>query len=181
MREKETVIEPTGHVFEQLWPAAAPRVRAYAMMSIGSYHDAEDVVQETALAIAGSMHKYDPERPFLQWALGFARIRVLKHLKSKGRDRKLVYNSENLNDIEAAFVELDQAQRGWEEQLKFCVERLPAKSRRLFDLRYLNDLSASEIAAATDMTIESVYTRLSQIRLALRNCIVRRLKAEEKS
>src|SRR5262245_10759990 len=69
--------------FTDLWPQAASRVRAYVMMSIASYHDAEDVVQEVALALSNSMHNYDRSRPFLEWALGFARMRVLRHLKSK--------------------------------------------------------------------------------------------------
>jgi RNA polymerase sigma-70 factor, ECF subfamily len=176
----EQTLAPTGELFEKLWPAAAPRVRAYVMMSISSYHDAEDVVQETALAISNSMSSYDRTRPFLEWALGFARIRILRHLKTRGRHRALIFSVENLDDIEAAFVEMEKPGVGLEDQLKFCVGKLSARSRRLFDLRYTRELSAAQIAAETDMTIESVYARLSQIRGALRECIVRQAKAEEK-
>jgi RNA polymerase sigma-70 factor (ECF subfamily) len=179
MNDQQSV-PPSGQLFERLWPAAAPRVRAYVMMSISSYHDAEDVVQETAFAISSSMASYDPTRPFLEWALGFARIRILRHLKSRGRHRSLIYSVENLDDIEAAFVEMEKPKAGLEDQLKFCVEKLSPRSRRLFDLRYARDLSAAAIAAETDMTIESVYARLSQIRSGLRKCIMRQAKAEEK-
>lgn len=175
----DRISAPDAVAFEELWPAAAPRVRAYVLMTISSYHDAEDVVQETALAISGSMHNYDVTRPFLEWALGFARIRVLRHLKNRGRHRRLIYSVENLDDIEAAFVEMEKPQTAWEDQLRFCVEKLSKRSRRLFDLRYTSNLSASEIAEVSDMTVESVYARLSQIRSVLRNCILRRLRAEE--
>lgn len=170
---------PKAYTFEEFWAPAAPRVRAYVLMSIASYHDAEDIVQETALAMSKSMHNYDRERPFLGWALGFARIRILKHLKSTGRDRRMVFTAENLDDIEAAFVEVDTPSEGPVEQLSYCVDKLSKRSRRLFDLRYTSGLSAPEIAAETGMTIDSVYARLSQIRSALRKCIGRRMKTED--
>jgi DNA-directed RNA polymerase specialized sigma24 family protein len=43
------------------------------------------------------------------------------------------------------------------------------------ELRYLNCLNAEQIAHSLGFRVQSVYTRLSQIRQGLRECIQRRL------
>ena len=44
--------------------------------------DARDALQETSVALFRKWSEYDPEKPFLAWAYGFAVLEVLKHCAS---------------------------------------------------------------------------------------------------
>ena len=78
--------------------------------------------------------------------------------------------------IEGSLLELEPRIDSYEESLEFCLQKLPERSRRMLELRYTCAMSADEIASQLKMTVQSVYTRLSQIRVALRDCVRRQLR-----
>lgn len=46
---------------------------------------AEDLVQETLVALHQRRRTYDPRRPFADWLFAIARYKLLNHLKAEGR------------------------------------------------------------------------------------------------
>ena len=162
--------------FATLWVESYDRVRAYVRVFVPSLHDSEDVIQETAVAIAKDFDKYDPSRPFLEWAIGIARRRVLQHFRKRGRERRMIFDTETVALIEQSFLELEPRMDAYRAALEDCLKRLPTRSRKLVELRYTSAQRADEIADGLGLTVKSVYTRLSQIRLALRECVQRRLR-----
>ncbi|MEE2934490.1 MAG: sigma factor-like helix-turn-helix DNA-binding protein [Planctomycetota bacterium] len=58
------------------------------------------------------------------------------------------------------------------------MENLPERSRRLLDMRYLDEMAASGIASKIGSTIGSVRVLLTRVRGAVAECIQRRLAAE---
>lgn len=54
------------------WVRAQPSVLAFLVASTPQLSDAEDLLQEVAAQAARQFDKYDPDRPFLPWALGIA-------------------------------------------------------------------------------------------------------------
>lgn len=176
-------VEPTDARpdFATLWAEAYPRIRAYVLFFVNSFHDSEDVLQETAMAVAKDFGRYDPSRPFLEWALGIARNRVQQHFRNRDRDRKVTFSDEAVKRFESALLDMEPQYDAYRESLDYCMEMLPPRSRRLLELRHLNCLQPAEISAQVGLTKESVYARLSQIRVALRDCINRRLQALSES
>jgi RNA polymerase sigma-70 factor (ECF subfamily) len=162
--------------FATLWAESYDRVRTYVRIFVPSLHDSEDVIQETALAIAKDFDKYDPQRPFLEWAIGIARNRVHQHFRRRGRDKQMVFDLDTILAIEKGFLATESRFDDYRDALDDCLKRLPARSRRLIHARYLTGMNGNEIANQVGLTIQSVYTRLSQIRLGLRDCIQRRLR-----
>ncbi|MGI9465540.1 MAG: sigma factor, partial [Rubripirellula sp.] len=73
--------------FTQHWMAAEPSVSAYVFAVISSFHDAEDLVQQIAQETARRFDQYDPERPFLGWALWITKSRVIDFYRQSSRDR----------------------------------------------------------------------------------------------
>lgn len=88
----------------------------------------------------------------------------------------MVFDIETVQKIEGSLIELDPYIESYEESLEFCLEKLPSRSRRMLELRYTCCMSAEEIATQLEMTVKSVYTRLSQIRVGLRDCVRRKLR-----
>ena len=73
--------------FTQLWLQAEPSVSAYVFATISGFHDAEDVVQQIAQELARRFEQYDPNRPFLGWALWIAKSRVIDFYRRRKRDQ----------------------------------------------------------------------------------------------
>src|SRR4051794_17908104 len=54
---------------------------------LGGIEGAQDVLQETNAALLEKAAEYDPTRPFVPWAMGFARMQTLAWRKRQSRDR----------------------------------------------------------------------------------------------
>ena len=163
--------------FAECWLKAEPSISAYVFASISGFHDAEDVVQRIAQELARRFDEYDPDRPFLGWALWIAKSRVIDFYRKQGRSR-LVFSPELLNRLANTISQQAEARSHRREALESCLDELPDKSRRLLDLRYVDDLSAADVARQVGSTSGSVRVLLSRVRTALADCIQRRLAAE---
>ena len=70
-----------------LWTNAHIVVSGYVRSMVIDFHLAEDVLQETAATVAEKFADYDQSRPFLPWALGIAKNKILHALRTSSRDR----------------------------------------------------------------------------------------------
>ena len=165
--------------FATLWAESYDKIRTYVRIFVPVWHDADDVIQETAVAIAKDFEEYDPERPFLEWAIGIARNRVFQYYRKRNRDRRMVFDVETVYRIESSLLELESQVDDYIESLERCLNKLPKRSHHMLELRYKQLLSVGDIAGQLKMSINSVYTRLSQIRVGLRECIQRQLRRSE--
>src|SRR5581483_4583915 len=66
---------------------------AAVVAMMGGAEGAHDVLQETNAALLEKADEYDPARPFVAWAVGFARMQVMAWRKRLTRDR-LVFDDE---------------------------------------------------------------------------------------
>lgn len=77
-----------GHAraYQALLRLCAERLRAYFRRRMaGREADAEDLVQETLIAIHRKRASYDPSLPFTAWLHGIARYRLIDHLRREYR------------------------------------------------------------------------------------------------
>lgn len=160
-----------------LWMKAQPVVAAFIASAVRDRHAVEDLTQEVAAAVASSFERYDPDQPFTPWAIGFARHKVLHHLRSHKRDRH-VFDESLVAGLAEAHV--DQAERydARREALAFCLERSPEKVRSVLGLRYVREMEVGKIADRLGRTPGAVSNLLYRSRTALAECIRRRLRAE---
>jgi RNA polymerase sigma-70 factor (ECF subfamily) len=156
------------------WERARTAVFAQLVAGIGSFHDAEDVLQEVAVSVAKSYGTYDPSRPFVAWALGIARNHMLMYFRKHQRDR-LVFNEHLMRIIgqhlEAIAEEPADHRR---EALHKCLNQLDADRRHLIDMRYSSGLSVEEMAQRLDKSIAAVKGSLHRVRKLLEKCVSRR-------
>lgn len=163
--------------FAQCWLKAEPSISAYVFAAVKGFHDAEDVLQRIAQELARRFDDYDSDRPFIGWALWIAKSRVIDFYRTQGR-KQLVFSNDLLQRLSDTISEQALSRDRRREALETCLDGLPEKSRGLLDLRYVDDLSASEIAESVGSTTGSVRVLLTRARTALAECVQRRLAIE---
>lgn len=161
----------------RLWTLAQPVVSAFVGSVVRDFAARDDVLQETAVAVIEAFDRYDPERPFVAWAMGIAQNQVRLYFRRLHRDR-LVFDDELLVQLAAAFEETSRAEAQPLGHLRGCLDQLEGRSRELCDLRYGRDLKPAAIASALGMSANAVAKALQRIRDQLRACIERKSALE---
>jgi RNA polymerase sigma-70 factor (ECF subfamily) len=75
--------------FTRLLIQHEPAILRHVMVAVPNRADARDVLQECSVALWRNFADYNPERPFLNWALGFARVEVRRFLRTAQRRAQL--------------------------------------------------------------------------------------------
>jgi RNA polymerase sigma-70 factor (ECF subfamily) len=161
----------------RLWRQAEPTVNADVFAAVRRFQDAEDVVQQVALAVARRFDEYDGARPFVAWVLWLAKSKIIDYYRTQGRQR-IVFSETLLDQTAARLVERQAADHAGAAALEKCLDKLPLKSRRLLDLRYGEDASMEKIAQAVESTAGSVRVMLFRIRNLLADCVKGELAKE---
>jgi RNA polymerase sigma-70 factor (ECF subfamily) len=117
--------------------------------------DAEDLVQETLIAVHTRRATYDPGQPFTAWAYAIARYKLIDalrrgraHLRAPAEDADALFAApEARGGAEAAMAARD---------LDRVMADLPARTRELIRDVKLQGLSTREAAAKHGMTETAV-------------------------
>ncbi|EAQ78081.1 sigma-70 family RNA polymerase sigma factor [Blastopirellula marina] len=168
---------PTAVLAAQ-WVRAQPAVAAFITSMIPDFHDAEEILQQTAVTATEKFAEYDSERPFIAWAIGLARIEALRFRQSRGRDRH-VFDSEML-DLMAEAVEQEHKQAAEvRTALKTCLQKTSGRVRQVHELHYGKGMTPRAIAQHLATTENSIFVALHRARNVLRQCIGQQLSRNE--
>ncbi len=162
----------------RLWTIAQPMVADYVHSLLRDHSAAQDVLQETALVMFRRFAEYDDMRPFVAWALGIARFQVLGLRRDLMRN-PVVFDDEVLTAFTSTWAEMAPVASDRAGLLQPCLDRLAAHARRLVQLRYFDELNASEIAQRLGMAAAAVRVALQRIREQLRTCVEQQFKPNE--
>ena len=144
-----------------------------------SWHDAEDIFQQTSLILWQKWEQFDRSQDFLRWACGIARNEV-RNFHRRHAGRRAVFSDELINQL--ADVRLD-AQPALEERrslLAKCAELLDFTARKLLERCYRDRSSMKAVARQFHLTPNAVYLRLRRIRRELMECIQRGMEGEQR-
>jgi RNA polymerase sigma-70 factor (ECF subfamily) len=126
-------------------------LRAYYRRRLGNAADAEDLLQETLIAMHTRRATYDPTRPFTAWVYAIARYKLIDHFRRTKRraedpldDPDLLFSSEDANAAEA-HLDVDR-----------LLGRLPAKTQALIRDTKIEGLSTAEAAARHNISESAV-------------------------
>lgn len=144
---------------------------------LGGADGAQDVLQETNAALLEKALEFDPARPFVAWAIGFARTQVLSWRKKQTRDR-LILNDELFEVISERLTTESATANRRLEALEGCLGKLSGSSREMVTARYMHGESVQTIAARLDRTVNFVSVLLFRIRQTLLDCVRMTLAAE---
>jgi RNA polymerase sigma-70 factor (ECF subfamily) len=149
----------------------------YVAVFVPNVADAEDIVQQTALALWEKFDIYDPAQPFAPWACRFALNKARQWLERRQRWQALLEKGlaeELANRREELRPEFEHRLR----HLENCVDKLPADHRSLIEGYYYRRTSVNCLSAETGRTAEATYKLLQRIRHALQRCVQKATEEE---
>ncbi|QDU88542.1 RNA polymerase sigma factor [Pirellulimonas nuda] len=155
-------------------------IYAYIRALLFARDDAEDVFQDTCIALWRSFDQYQPGTNFGAWAREIARYRVLAHGKKKLGDRH-VFQEEIVNsladELQANATVYEQRQRALED----CLGELRKSDRELLFQRYAGGATTVELANRLQRPLSTLYKSLRRIRHSLLGCVKARIVLEEQA
>lgn len=128
---------------------AAGLLRAFFRNRLrGAPDDAEDLVQETLVALHTRRDSYDPAFPLKAWMYAIARYRLIDFLRRKKRRGPHT----SIDDIDIGAPDADYDASDAQRDVTTLLERLPSKQQTAIRLVKLEEKSVREAAALTGLT-----------------------------
>jgi RNA polymerase sigma-70 factor (ECF subfamily) len=139
--------------------------------------DADDLTQEVFLNMLRGQFTYESPEATAAWLRQVARNLFFSSL----RKRRLPLLAPNADDIEADFAAFEYAAPFDRrvEMLRDCVDGLDERLRKAVQLRYAADVSRGQMARELGMAEAGVKTLLERLRQKLKECVERKLRADE--
>ena len=162
-------------------PFGAATVRAHQaaiwryLRVLGANDDeADDLAQETFVVLLRTPFVAQAEGALRTWLRTTARNLFLSHCRR--RRRTPVELDAAAVDAACDACERDDDGAGHREALARCLETLPARHHELLDGVLHEDLPLTTLAAQRGLGLEALRSLLRRIKLALRDCVQRRLR-----
>jgi RNA polymerase sigma-70 factor, ECF subfamily len=163
-----------AEAFEVVYDRHADAAFSLAYRMCGQRPLAEDVVQESMLALWRSGARYDRDRGSVRtWILGIVHNRSIDALRRTAvRDRGRVHE-EGVQERLAApdRTDLEVARRQEAREVRGALEQLPQEQSRVIELAYFGGLTHVQIASMLDIPVGTIKGRmrlgLAKMRMAL--------------
>ena len=136
----------------------------YAYRLTGSVPDAEDLTQQAFLVAQQRLGQLrNPER-----ARGWL-FTILRNCFFKSCQKRRPVPAGNLSqNVDSVAMEVPEEAAVSSERLQWALDQLPEMHRKVLLLRYVDELSYAEIAAAIGVSIGTVMSRLFNAKRKLR-------------
>ena len=153
-------------------------LRAFLYGATGNTDAAEELLQMIAGKLWEKWDQFDPTRPFRPWALGMARLEVLKWRQQLARSKE-VLSPEAIEQLSEAADEYAQDIDSRYQFLRECLDTLTGRTRGVLQMKYGEGLKIAQIAGRVGKSVEAVEMILVRGRRMLRDCIDRKAARAE--
>ena len=161
-------------LFFRLYTSIQSRLYAFILTMVHNEHDAEELLQESAIYLWEQFDQYQEGTNFWAWAACVAKFRVLDFHKKNRKTRPLFENNVYQQLFEIADVSSeDSADRA--RALKNCLDKLGSDDQKLLSLRFLDSYSMQRIAQLTGRSRHGLYKTFARILGLVRECMNRTL------
>jgi RNA polymerase sigma-70 factor (ECF subfamily) len=174
--------------FNQLVTRYERKIFRLAKHITESDEDAEDVLQETFLKAYEHLAGFQGNSKFYTWLVRIAVNESLMKLRKRKASRTVSLDETPENGDEPQTREIavwdgnpeqQYSQAEMREILDHAIQNLKPAFRTVFLLRDVEELSTEEAAAALDISVPAVKSRLLRARLELRERLTRIFKKKE--
>jgi len=150
--------------FELLYRRWHPRLLRHARRLVGHSDDAQDVLQDAALAIARNIHRLQSPSSFGPWAYTIIRNRAANHIKRKQRDRSLKDEFQR----EADSKPRETTTNNQADDLRDLFRTLPMMDQEVLSAYYVDGMSVNEISLCLSKPSGTIKSRLHSARTRLK-------------
>jgi RNA polymerase sigma-70 factor (ECF subfamily) len=145
--------------FERLFRCYAPRIFRFAMSYLNDPALAEEVVQETMIAVWKNAKDYKEQSQLSTWILGIARNKALDRARASQREPELLREIDR-RALGRATPEQIAQRDSQAERVRSALEKLSPEHREVIMLAFYNELSYSEIAQILNCPEGTVKSRV---------------------
>ena len=160
--------------FEELLTRYEKSLFNYIVRSIGDFHKAQDLFQETFYRIFKNRKSYNPDLRFSTWAYRIATNVCIDELRKKARELEVSLEEDKLSQ-ESSLRLMDRGvnpnpigytpeerliKKDVEEKIMDLVKSLPEKLRSVFILSEYQEVPCREIAQILEIPLGTVKSRL---------------------
>jgi RNA polymerase sigma-70 factor (ECF subfamily) len=163
--------------FLSLFLRSEREIYRYVAALVPNVADAEDIVQQTAIALWEKFDAYDPSQPFTPWACRFALNKVRQWVERRQRWQALLEGGlaeELAQRREELRPELEIRLR----HLEGCLKKLPDDQRSLVEGHYYRRDPIEKLAEDSRRTVAATYKALQRVRQSLQGCMENAAKPE---
>lgn len=156
--------------FLSLFLRSEREIFRYVAVLVPNVADAEDIVQQTAIALWEKFDAYDPNLPFTPWACRFALNKAKQWIERRQRWQALLENGlaeELAQRREELRPELEMRLK----HLEGCLGKLPQDHRSLVEGFYYRRDSVEDLAKGSSRSVAAAYKALQRIRQTLQDCM----------
>ncbi|HEX4294680.1 MAG TPA: sigma-70 family RNA polymerase sigma factor [Rhizomicrobium sp.] len=143
-------LDGDASAYRALLSALVPHLRAYFARRL-SHAEAEDLVQETLIAIHTKRATYDRTLPFTAWLHAVARYKLIDHFRRARLRRTLP-----LEEADSVLAEENGESVTARRDVEKLLAALPENKRRLVRQVKIEGLSTAEAAEASAMSQSAV-------------------------
>ena len=163
--------------FLSLFLRSEREIFRYVAALVPNVADAEDLVQQTALALWEKFDDYDPSLPFTPWACRFALNKTRQWLERRQRWQLLLERG-LAEELAQRREELRPELETRLKHLERCLNKLPEEQRSLVEGYYYRRDGIEKLAEDSSRTVAATYKILQRVRQALQVCIENAVKPE---
>lgn len=169
--------ENSYETFMRLLIEEESAVKAYVRRLVPTWHDVEEVVQQTSLIAWKKFNELDDHGKFGGWLMTIARFEALKYRRSLARS-PLVFSdklTEQLADAQGTIVSTDADRR---HALERCLQKLDDTRRKLILSVHQPGVTIREYAQQQSRSEQAVYKSIQRLRHKLLDCVKQTLATE---
>ncbi len=167
--------------FELLFEADKNRLYAYIHAFVADTGAADDIFQETCLALWQEFASFELGTNFSKWANVIAFYRVQRYRRIHER-----YQLGLSDDFMTEFsrnIDIIETNQGAQEQkwqsLEYCCARLSAPLKKVYESFYIDNLTAQQIADNTGRSIHAIRKVVHKVRKYLFDCVDKHQKRHD--
>ena len=156
--------EDAAHEFFDRYAA---RIRRFIVSSLGAQAaEADDVMQETFIALADALPFFRGDSSLFTFACAIAHRKVLSLIRTNARRARLMRTAPINEDLSTT-----PRDAGASREFSRALAELRPEYREVLSLKYVEEISVSEIARILRLGEHAVESRLARARKALRKSL----------
>lgn len=177
-------IEQLHHELEQMRPA----LLRFAKLQLRNDDLAEDAVQDALIAVLEKPERFAGQSSLRTYVIGILKYKIIDNLRIGQREVQIDAQEDQSDDemLEHLFnanghvrekasswgdPDASLSQKDFFKVLEVCLEKLPAKTARIFMMREWLELETEDICKELEITTANAWVLLYRARLRLRECL----------
>lgn len=156
--------------FLSLFLRSEREIFRYVAALVPHVTDAEDIVQQTAIALWEKFDSYDPAQSFTPWACRFALNKARQWIERRQRWHALLEGG-LAEELARRREEMRPELECRLKHLEGCLSKLPEEQRSLVEGYYYHRTRIEQLSEGSGRTVAATYKTLQRIRQTLLLCV----------